>query len=103
MDHLIYFTILFILWFFLLHDISNSYYNISEWGGYFLIIPIAYCVVSLMKKNALKSTFAVVIGVIISVFLARYADYSILLVKIVAVLVGGIVSWGIFKVTKHIG
>jgi hypothetical protein len=56
-----------------------------------------------MKKNALKSTFAVVIGVIISVFLARYADYSIILVKIVAVLVGGIVSWGIFKVTKLIG
>ncbi|WP_080905272.1 hypothetical protein [Parabacteroides sp. Marseille-P3160] len=93
-------VILFVLWFLLLHDSLNSFFHIAEWGGYFLIIPITYCIAFLVEKNTLKSTFAVAIGVILSILLARDADYSIILVKIAAVFVGGIVSWGISKIIK---
>ncbi len=93
---LITFLGLYILWFLFLHDSSNSFYNVSEWGGYFLAVPTAYCVMALIGKSPLKNALFFALGILVSLLL-RSTEGSILVLTLIAVLSGGIVSWMISK------
>lgn len=93
---LITFLALYILWFLFLRDSSNNFYNVSEWGGYFLAIPTVYCVMALIGKSPLKNSLFFALGILVS-FLLRAPEGSILVPNLIAVLLGGVVSWVISK------
>lgn len=89
---------LFILWFLFLYDGSVDFYHVSEWGWCFLVIPITYCIASIIGENALKKTLFVLLGVIISILLARNIEFRIALTQIIAALLGGVTSWCMSKI-----
>ena len=96
---LITFLVLYILWFLVLRDSLNNFCNISEWGGYFLAIPTAYCVIALIGKSPLKNTLFFALGVLVSLLLLeRNTEINVLGLNLIAVLLGGIVTWGLSKI-----
>ena len=96
---LVVFLGLYLLWLLFLRDSSNNLYKVSEWGGYFLAIPIAYCVAALIGKSPLKNTLYLALALLVSLLLlTRNTETGILVLNLIAVLSGAIVSWGLSKV-----
>ena len=87
-------SVLFAIWHFYCPKILKDYYNIFEWGGYLFSVPIAYCLfIFFSSSKTAKVIFIISIGVLASILLNWGKMDSFWLQKILATIVGAIITW----------
>jgi hypothetical protein len=95
----------FFLWFIYLRNQMSDFFNIAEWGGYFFAIPLFFSVIAICSYSTLENFGKISIyvfgGILFALSLNRILGESFFLSKIIATMVGGIISWGITKLPKR--
>lgn len=87
-------SILMLLWlFWIRYALADSLFNLSDWGGYILCVPLVYGIAALFgasktPKESLRLIVAITIGSMIPVFLANNLLHSFYLEKLAMILVG---------------
>lgn len=91
-------SILMILWmFWIRYALGDALFNISEWGGYILCVPLVYSLATLFSvlktsTDNLRLITTISIGCVIPIFLANNLLHSFYLEKLAMILVGMILT-----------
>ena len=91
--------IVFLLWVvFLRYALEDKFYNISEWGGYLLVIPlISSVMLALHKKLTNRIIIAILIGAMLPIMLSREFDIILLCQKTLMMIAGALVTMFLLK------
>lgn len=87
-----------ILWmFWIRYALGDALFNISEWGGYILCVPLVYSLATLFSvlktsTDNLRLITTISIGCVIPIFLANNLLHSFYLEKLAMILVGMILT-----------
>lgn len=100
------FLLFFLLWIlYIRYQLDGKFFNISEWGGNFLIVPSVYSIWVLFnnsnRRYGLTIIFAIAIGALSQVFLSRDLETSFWMQKTAAVLISAALT--IFVAVRYSG